>query len=96
MAIEIATFRLRDDADESAFLAADERVQKEFFYARTGIVRRTTARSSDGDWLVVTMWGSEEEAAAAAEAAPSDPVHVAFMAHVDPESYTVKRFVSLD
>lgn len=96
MAIEIATFRLRDDAEESVFLAADERVQKEFFYGRPGIMRRTTARSSDGQWLVVTLWGSEEEAAAAAEAAPSDPVHTAFMEHVDPESFTAKRFVSLD
>lgn len=96
MAVEIATFRLRDDARESAFLTADQLVQTEFFYVRTGIVRRTTARAPDGQWLVVTLWWSEEEAEAAAEAARLDPVHTAFMAHVDPESYTAKRFVSLD
>ena len=96
MAIEVATFRLRDGADESAFLAADERVQKEFFYTRPGIVRRTTARASDGDWLVVTLWGSVEEAEATETAAALDPVHGAFMAHVDTDGYSAKRFVSLD
>lgn len=96
MAIEVAAFRLRDPAQEGAFLAADDRVQKEFFYQRLGIVRRTTARGRDGEWLVVTMWWSEEEAEAAATAAALDPVHTAFMAHIAPDSYTAKRFVSLD
>ena len=96
MAIEVASFRLRDGADESAFIAADQRVQTEFFYLRPGLVRRTTARGSDGEWLVVTLWGSAEEAEAAAAVAAVDPVHTAFMAHVDADSFSAKRFVSLD
>ncbi len=96
MAIEIATFRLVEGADEATFLEADQRVQTEFFYSRPGIMRRTTARGADGEWLVLTLWGSAEDAEAAATAAETDPVHTAFMAQVDGESYVVKRFVSLD
>ena len=96
MAIEIATFRVRDDAEESEFVAADQLVQTEFFYSRPGLVRRTTAKGSNGEWLVVTLWGSAEEADAAAEAAVLDPVHKSFMAHVDAETFNAKRFVSLD
>lgn len=29
---------------------------------RPGIVRAITARAEDGEWAVIVMWGSEEEA----------------------------------
>lgn len=96
MAIEVATFRLGEGVDEAAFLEADQRVQNEFFYAQAGLVRRTTARGVDGEWLVVTLWGSSDEAEAAAAAGAADPIHAAYMTQIDRDSYTVKRFVSLD
>src|ERR1043165_8094365 len=74
--IEIAVFRTagRDDA----FLAADRDVQTAFFYQQPGLVRRTTARSPDGDWLVVTVWVSAEHARAADEQSKTHPPAAAF------------------
>ncbi len=96
MAIEVATFRLGEGVHEAAFLEADQRVQNEFFYAQPGIVRRTTARGVGSEWLVVTFWGSLEEAEKATASGATDHIHAAYMAQIDRDSYTVKRFVSLD
>ena len=61
MIIENKTFRLEDEIDEATFLEADHRLQAELS-SRDGFVRRTTGRGKDGTWLVVTLWGSEENA----------------------------------
>ena len=70
--IELTTFRLREGVDEATFVVADAAAQAGFFYQQPGLVRRTTARGEDGEWLVVTLWGSATSADAAA-AALTDP-----------------------
>jgi heme-degrading monooxygenase HmoA len=64
--IQTTTFRLAEGADEHAFLESDRLAQAELSSKR-GLVRRTTARSDDGSWLVITLWRSRDDA----EAAPS-------------------------
>jgi hypothetical protein len=92
--IETAAFRLADGVPEADFRELDARVQTEFVYQQRGCVRRTTARASDGEWLVVTFWGSMTEAENAATAGRTDPVWLDFMKAVD--GYSVRRFSSLD
>ena len=95
--IELVTFSLRDGhAGLDAFLAADARVQTEFAYLRPGLVRRTTARSDDGRWLVLTLWGSAEEADATAVAAGSHPSVAEFEAFVDQATKQIDRFSALE
>ena len=65
--VEVTTFRLSKETDVGSFLAIDKRVQTELVPNRPGFMRRTTARR-DADWLVVTLWASEEAAAAFAVA----------------------------
>src|SRR5260370_35054776 len=60
--IEVLTFGLDSQTEEAEFLAADKRVQTEFFYQQPGLVRRTTARGDDGGWLIVSLWGSQANA----------------------------------
>ena len=96
MVIEIATFRLADGADETVFLEADQRVQTEFIPNLPGFMRRTTARGSNGDWVVVSLWGSEDEAEAARSLAGGNAVHLQFMSLVDPETFEVKTYTALD
>lgn len=93
--IEITTFRLAPGTDTSAFLAADKRVQTEYFYLRDGLGRRTTARNDDGEWLVVTLWDSAASAEAADTAAPGDPAASAFWALVDAASVRTSRYEEL-
>jgi hypothetical protein len=65
--IEITTFRLHEGADGEVFAKLDERLQTEFFYFQPGLQRRTTARSTDGEWASIIVWDSENCADAAVE-----------------------------
>jgi predicted acetyltransferase len=90
--IEVMTFRLVEDTDEDAFVKADATAQVDYAYQQHGLVRRTTARGEDGDWLVMTMWASAEDAYHAAEAALDDPAATAWLAMIDDESIVTRRF----
>lgn len=96
MLIEVLTFCLADGVDEDAFLEADRRMQTEFAYAQPGLVRRTTARGADDDWLVLTLWGSSEDADGAAARAEEDDVARAFADLIEETSVQVHRYAALD
>ena len=96
MIVEVFSFRLRPDVSDDEFLAADARVQTEFYYQQRGIARRTTAKAEDGEWAVVVFWGDEASAAAAAEASVAHPATQAFGAFLDHSSLHSKRYASLD
>jgi hypothetical protein len=97
--IETMTFRLAAGADEGAFLAADKRLQSDFAYQQPGLVRRTTARGlrdRAGEWIVVDLWRSAEDADACADRWDGDPVAQEFMAFVDADTVEVRRYADLD
>lgn len=95
-AIDIATFRLAAGIAEADVLAADRDVQTQFAYRQPGLLRRTTARAGDGEWLVVTVWSSGAEAQAADRAAAGDPLVAAFEALMDEGSRQRRRYETLD
>ena len=66
-------FRLADGVDETEFLEADEQARTGFLYHQPGMLRATTARADDGEWIVVVLWASYEDADAAAEVERTDP-----------------------
>lgn len=86
--IDVTTFRLAPTSDEAAFLEADERVRTGVLYHRPGIVRATTARADDGEWAVIVIWGSDEEA--------DDTALDELLALADPASVERKRFTTFD
>ncbi|MBV8982324.1 MAG: hypothetical protein JO086_15585 [Acidimicrobiia bacterium] len=71
--IETRTFRLADGVDEAEFLEADEQARTSFLYHQPGMLRATTARADDGEWIAVVLWASYEDADAAAEVERTDP-----------------------
>ena len=94
MIIDLRTFGLRSGTDEAAFLALDARVQTEVVVHAHGFIRRTTARSGDGRWLVETLWFDHDLAAAAGAA--DDEVSAGFWAMVDPGTLEVAQFETLE
>ena len=94
--IETMTFTLLPDADVDAFLAADRRLQVEFAYQQPGLVRRTTARNSDGGWIVIDLWESAADVEAMGARWDADPLAAAFMDLVDADSVQVHRYETLD
>jgi hypothetical protein len=93
--VEITTFRLADDAEEAAFLAADKVVQTELVPNQPGFMRRTTARRGR-HVVVVTLWGRKVDAAAFETVAKGHPLQVAFESHLDAASISTSRYETLD
>jgi len=94
--LETMTFRLAAGADEEAFLAVDKRLQTDFAYQQPGLLRRTTAHSVDGQWIVLDLWASAADADACAVRWESDPIAAEFMAFVDRDTVTVVRYELLE
>jgi hypothetical protein len=96
--IETMTFKLREGADETAFLTVDQRLQSDFAYQQPGIIRRTIApgRGAHTDeWIVIDLWSNAESADACAQRWESDPLAQEFMAFLDRESVDVRRYEDL-
>ena len=94
--IETTTFRLADGVGDEQFLDVDERVRTGFLYQQPGLVRATTARGNDGEWIVVVLWVSDEDANAAERRASSDPATGALMALVDARTVDRRRYNTFD
>ena len=97
--IETMTFRLVDGTDDQAFLAVDKRLQSDFAYQQPGLVRRTTARGQSdrvGEWIVIDLWHSADDADAAAARWDDDPAAREFMALVDAGTVEIRRYSDLD
>jgi hypothetical protein len=93
--VEITTFRLAEGVTDDWFLALDRRIQTELVPNRPGFLRRTTARHGD-DWLVVTLWSTEDAAAGYRRAVDGDPLQVAFEQAAEAGTLHLARYVTLD
>jgi hypothetical protein len=89
-------FRLRAGVEEREFLQADARLQSDFAYQQPGLLRRTTARTEDGEWLVIDLWRSRSDSEACASRWEGDSVVQAFMALIDEASIQTGRYDELD
>lgn len=89
-------FRLRPGVDEGDFREADARLQTDFAYRQPGLLRRTTARAGDGEWLVIDLWRTAADADACAARWDDHPTVRAFMGFVDPASVTTARYLEMD
>jgi hypothetical protein len=94
--IEIMRFRLKEGVDESDFQRVDARLQVEFAYQQPGLRRRTTARSDDGEWVVVDLWRSAADSDACLERWDESELVGEFMAYVDRETVATARYQELD
>jgi hypothetical protein len=94
--IETNTFRLVGGVDIGEFLEADRQVQTELMLRKPTFLRRTTARGSDGDWLVVVTWSSRTDADTARAQLDDDPATAAFMTFVDRATLATRRYETLD
>jgi hypothetical protein len=94
--IELLTFRLAAGAATDELLSVDRRVQLELMLHHTGLLRRTTARNAEGDWVVMTLWESPEYADASALVARGHEDLVAFESLTDQGTARLERYETLD
>jgi heme-degrading monooxygenase HmoA len=93
--VEITTFRLAEGVSDESFLALDRRLQTELVPNQPGFLRRTTARHGD-NWLVVTLWSTEDAAGAFQRAAGAQPLQLEFEHALEAGSFHLDRYATLD
>jgi len=93
--VEITTFRLTQGVTDDSFLALDKRVQTELVPNRPGFLRRTTARHGD-DWVVVTLWATDDDAAAYQRAVDGEPLQTDFERCMEAGTLHLTRYETLD
>ena len=93
--VEITTFRLAEGVTDDSFLALDRRIQTELVPNQPGFARRTTARHGE-DWLVVTLWASEADAAAYQRAVDGDPLQAELERAMEAGTFHLTRYTTLD
>jgi hypothetical protein len=92
MIVEVTTFRLQDEASVEDFLVADKAVQQEVFPNTRGYLRRTTARSSAGEWLVLVLWASEVDIEEFNARVVADPIQESFDEFIDRSTIQTTRY----
>ncbi len=93
--VEIPTFRLAEGVTDDSFLALDRKIQTELVPNQPGFLRRTTARHGD-EWLVVTLWASDADAAAFQRAADGHPLQAELDHAAEAGSLHLTRYTTLD
>lgn len=93
--IEQLTFELARDADEKSFLECDARLQTEFAYRQSGLLRRTVARGDSGAWTVIDLWQTPEDAAACSRRWDTDALAQKWMSFIDRSTLKVSRWDTL-
>jgi len=93
--VELTTFRLAEGVSDESFLALDRRIQTELIPNQDGFWRRTTARHGD-DWLVVTLWATEDDAAGFQRAIDGHPLQLEFERAVEAGTVHLTRYSTLD
>jgi heme-degrading monooxygenase HmoA len=93
--VEITVFRLAEGVADQSFLDLDRRIQTELVPNQAGFIRRTTARHGE-DWLVVTLWASDADAAAYQRAVAGHPVQAEFEDAVEAGTLHLTRYTTLD
>jgi hypothetical protein len=90
--IEFLQLRLPAETSETDIPATDRRLQTDFSYQQPGLLRRTNARSNNGQWVVIDYWRTEADADACAEHWDQDQIAQSFMDLIDRTSIRVERF----
>ena len=93
--VEVTTFRLAEGVTDESFLLLDRRIQSELIPNQEGFWRRTTARHGE-DWLVVTLWASDDDATRFQRAIDGHPLQVAFDQAVEAGTMHLTRYTTLD
>jgi len=91
--IKLFSFRLAEGCAPEDFLNADKAMQQEFSYQQPGLLRRTTAKNSDGEWLVLELWSTEDAADQADSKSGDDPHARRLNELIDPSTARTARYL---
>lgn len=94
--LETVTFKLQDGVSDADFAAVTATLERDFMQNLSGYRSRTTARTAEGEWLVIVEWASSEDADAGAAAFPGSEQGQAYLGKLDPATLAFSRYEVLD
>ena len=92
--IELVSFKLKSDVDESQ-LADVQPAVNEWIKTQPGFYYRSLTKDTDGQYLDIVYWESEERAKAAAEHMMIQPWANDFMSLIDESSINMRHIKSI-
>ncbi|MEO1656565.1 MAG: hypothetical protein AAFR65_02490 [Pseudomonadota bacterium] len=87
---EIVRFKLREGADEAAFVDSAKGTV-DFVAEQKGFVRRSLSKSDDGVWVDYVEWRSLDDALAAAKRVEAEPSFEPFLTDIDLASIEMRH-----
>jgi antibiotic biosynthesis monooxygenase (ABM) superfamily enzyme len=90
--VETVNFRLKPDTDEQEFLEQNRRVEQNFVSQQPGFISRETAKSEEGDYIVVLHWERPEDAQASMDKFLAAPDTKDFTALIDLDTFKMTRY----
>lgn len=94
--IEIVRFRLAEGTTHEAFDAKNREMEHAFLGHLHGFKTRDTARSEDGDYVVVLHWETAEDAQSSMDKFIAHPDTKAFTDLLDMDTFTMTRYTQFD
>lgn len=91
--IEVVRFKLAAGVSPRDFLILDRLVEREHVAKQHGFLRRQSASTPDGEWLVIVHWASAFDADASMASFAKAPAAAAFMQGLDASTLTMQRFL---
>ncbi len=90
--VEVARFKLKEGADEQAFIAAERRLASGQITKQPGFISREAAKGANGEWTIILHWTSTTDAEAWTPKFMQDPDGQAFAAQLDFSSMRQDRY----
>jgi heme-degrading monooxygenase HmoA len=93
--IEMASFRLKPEIEETVFVTASDRFQREFLNAAPGFLSRELLRGADGVYMDLIHWRSRQDAEAMMKTAEASPDCAAYFALMDLQNPEMRHYDSI-
>lgn len=87
--LELITYTLKPGARTENLLATNQDMS-EFLQQQPGFIYRSLSQDTEGTWIDICYWQSEDEAKAASDALMKDPRGLALIDLCDPASVVCK------
>jgi len=91
-ALEIAMYKIKNGVSEADFIQAGVEMEKNFIKKQKGFIKRTFAKSENGEWVDVIYWETMDDAMKASEAAMKSPVCAPMFGMLDDVSVKMHHF----
>ena len=91
-ALEIVIYKIQEGVTDEDFIKAAGEMEENFAKKQEGFIKRTFAKSENGDWIDVLYWETMDNAMRASEEAMKSPACAPMFGMLDSENIKMHHF----